>query len=104
MGDRTRGYVTLAYNDVMSSRMPAVLFGIWAVHRCPHEPDNPDAIGWRITHAPSGMNLALLADAMAFRDACRIAALLNHHLPDLTVDASDEDKRIVEATFAEVLS
>lgn len=98
-----RGYVKINYSGDTSSLMPATLFGIWAVHRCPHDLGNPLAQGWRVTHAPSGLRVQL-CDGMSFNDARRAARLLAERVPEIDAHTpGDEDRRIVEAAFGEAL-
>lgn len=105
------GWVKISY-CWGSSVMPAHVYGDWAVHRSPDWPLR----GWRVTHKPTGYGTWVLADGMTKSDAIRIARLLSERVPELRmrpmkaskpdmapVRVHDEDHRLTEATFAEVL-
>lgn len=58
----------------------ALVFGDWAAHRSPHLRGLPS---WRVTHVPSGCDIANVADGLSRRIAVKVARSLGERMPRL---------------------
>lgn len=91
----------------------AYVFGEWAAHRVPHIIGR---IGWRVSHAPTGIGTSVLCDELDRADAIAVARLLSDRIPRLKLLPTKavrpgiapffllrDDSQIIRATFGEVL-
>lgn len=65
--------------------VPATVFGDWAAHVSLHLGDDCGTDRWRVTHVPSGCDIANLADGLSRRDALSVACALGERLPSLKI-------------------
>jgi|SRR5882757_3348372 len=95
-------YITLATADGRGMSVAAYVYGDWAAHMRSW----PDP-GWRVTHVPTGLSTAELADDLSRGDAFAIAVSLGSRRisPRFvdTVRILPEDRQLIEAAHAEVL-
>lgn len=97
-----KGSVDLAMDDGSLRRLPADLFGEWAVHKGPrwvHGRGQPRP-AWTITHKPSGMRAGCwatcgISKAVAFKIA--------RHLARQTFTVAPPDEAFGLAVYREIL-